>query len=178
MEDNPRMRLLRYIAEHTAVSVKQMKAYLGMSTGTIYYYLSQLERVLKRDEAKRFYMTAQARLMLDKYHGDYSKVDSEFEKIESGNIKSAIRKYRSVYDTIAAILDTKEPVFTVVRVVRKARLPAKRAEVLLSFLKGKGLIEEVWLEKPKQSQKRRYLKVTAKGLMFLRRFRQLQTMIK
>ncbi len=155
-----------------------MKAKLGMSTGTIYYYLSQLEPIVKRDEAKRYYLTAKARLMLDKHHGDYSKVDSEFEKIESGDIKSAIRKYRSVYDTIAAILDTKEPVFTIIRVVRKARLPAKRAEVLLSFLKEKGLIEEVKSDEVKQGQKRRYLRVTAKGLMFLRRFRQLQTMIK
>ena len=75
-------------------------------------------------------------------------------------------------------MDTKEPAFTVIRVVRKGRLSAKRAEVLLSFLKEKGLIEEVKSDEVKQGQKRRYLRVTAKGLMFLRRFRQLQTMIK
>ena len=81
MKDHPRTKLLRYIAEHTAASVKEMKAKLGMSTGTIYYYLSQLEPIVKRDEAKRYYLAAEGRLMLDKLRGDYGKFDSEFEKV-------------------------------------------------------------------------------------------------
>ena len=182
MQEHPRTRLLRYIAEHTAVFVKQMKSDLGMSTGTAYYYLAQLEPVLKRDEARRYYLSAEGRLLLDKYRGNYSEAEKViFEKTASSNTATLeLTKYRSLYDTIATILDTKT-IFTVTQVVRKARLTGKRAEMLLSFLKEKGLIEQVRpeeLPKPYSDQKRRFLRVTRRGGIFLRKYRELQRMIR
>ena len=182
MEENPRAKLLRYIAEHTAVSPKEMKSNLRMNTATLYYYLSQLEPILKQDKFRNYYLSAEGRLLLDRYHGDYSHANRDVLKqiTLSDSLTRELRKYRSVYDTIASILGTKEP-FTVIRVVRKARLPAKRAENLLSFLKAKNLLTEVLPEQlPKpysQKKKRIFLKVTNKGLKFLRKYRELTEMI-
>ena len=161
-----------------------MKADLGMSTGTAYYYLAQLEPILKRDETRRYYLSAEGRLLLDKYQGNYSEADKViFEKTAPSNTTALeLRKYRNLYDIIATILEIKEPTFTVMRVLRKARLSAKRAQELLSFMKGKGLIEEVKAEalpKPYSNfPSRRYLRVTSKGVMFLRKYRELTRMIR
>ena len=83
---------------------------------------------------------------------------------------------------IARILDSEEPVITVTWVVREVGVAAKRAQILLSFMKGKGLVKEVKAEvlpKPYSSfPSRRYLKVSNKGDMFLSKYRELAQMIK
>ena len=79
-----------------------------MSTGTIYYYLSQLEPFLKRDESRNYYLTAEGRLLLDKYRENYSEADKNFQKMVLGNAATlGLRKYRSLYDTIAILCKQK-----------------------------------------------------------------------
>ncbi|MGH9923142.1 MAG: helix-turn-helix domain-containing protein, partial [Nitrososphaerales archaeon] len=141
LKEHPRVRLLRYIAEHTTVSVKEMKSDLVMATGVLYYHLAELEPYLKQDESKRYFLTAESRLLLDKCEGNYEAASNLLARLASATTSAPeVRKYRNLYDTIAAILDTNEPVFTRSHVIRKGKMTDKRAKDLISFMREKGLI--------------------------------------
>ncbi len=91
-----------------------------------------------------------------------------------------VRSYRSIYDTMAMTLQF-EPVFTISRVIRKVGITSERAKRLLSFMKERGLIEELSGEDliaHRQNVPRRYFKVTDKGNMYVSKYNELLNLVR
>jgi predicted transcriptional regulator len=76
--DNPRARLLRYIAEHQPVSVKQIKTELGMSIGSIYHHLSGLGKLVAQDQHKHYMISKEGNAFLER------SIESSYERSGKG----------------------------------------------------------------------------------------------
>lgn len=189
-----KVKVLRYIAEHQPVSVKHIKENLRISIGSIYHHLAGLSSILEQDYRKRYQINPVGMKLLQDNNNDYQKVVTELEenltnelmvrpiKISKKrleklrNLKDSpieSRTNRNIYDLMAMILASKQPVFTITWVINQVGVSHSRLTDILSFMKDKKLIADVTAEELPKNTHGKYLRITGRGFMFLKRYQEM-----
>lgn len=183
-------KVLRYIAEHEPVNVKQMKEDLKISVGSIYHHLTMLGSILEQDQKKRYKINARGRKLLQDSQNNYQRaIDALDEWMEDELMVKPMRvsdkklgrlrelkhspieskAYRNVYDLMATILANREPVFTITGMMKRAGMNHGRIREIVNFMKQKKLLADVSKDELPKNAYGRYLRVTGRGYIFLKK---------
>ena len=156
-----KVKVLKYIAEHEPVSVKEIREALKISVGSIYHHFTMLGIILEQDNRKRYKINALGRKLLKDNKNDYQRaIDALDRQIEDELTVKPIRitkkkleklrelkhspiessAYRNIYDLMAIILATKEPVFTITGTMKRIGMTQSRISGLVDLMKRKKFL--------------------------------------
>ncbi len=185
-----RVTILKFLSENPKSSIAQIKNSIGAQYQTVQTHLKKLAKYVSIDNYGRFELSALGKSLVARYQGNYQEI-YKFLLEEAKNIfvekirakkKGAlgVKTNRTIYDLIAAILDME--MFTISLATRKVGISVKRAQELLSLMREKGLIEDVKEKELPEGYSHhpssKYHRVTKKGGIFLRRYKELANMIR